>query len=388
MKIEAMNFHMQRIPIHLGIVLVTLLWNLKTPIPLTYGPWPTLYIFITLLYYKIWKYKGASPYLLLLFIWQIFTGIFLREVQNIEAAIATASFILFLNHENIYDKSKLIFSLKVIFAAYFIIGILDYVPQFYVIKEELLAKSIQPSRFRGGSSLATEPSYFTLIMGFLFVSIALLEKEKISNWKLIYYIIGIMLSKSLMGLLFLPYVIIFSQNRIKLIISFSLLFVLLFSSSAELLSGRINHVFNNITVYGLNWMLTDASVQARGIFLFKDFYLSYQFYFLPAGIGNYILAQEIIGIPNFLTSLMIMDYPLKMPGSFMGYYVVELGLLAVIFGITLISLKLFIDRGMRLVFVFLVTIIISTQMISLTFFLLPMVFGIICGMRSDDKEPS
>ena len=154
------------------------------------------------------------------------------------------------------------------------------------------------------------------------------------------------------------------------------------------MSGRINHVINNITLYGLTWLLTDASIQARGIFLFKDFYLSYQFYFLPVGIGNYILAQEIIGIPKFLTSLMIMEYPLKMPGSFLGYYIVELGLLALVLGIIFISIKLLIGGGTKLVLVFLMTIIISTQMISFTFFLLPMVLGIICGIRSNDKKPS
>ena len=374
----------QKSHVYIGLVLVTVLWNIKTLLPFTYGPWPTLYLLYIFIRYRLWLSKGLTAYIVVAFTLQISLAVILMDIQNIEAAIATITLVVFLNINKVYELRKLIFTLKVIFFIYLIVGFLDYNENIYNITEGIVNNGNKPGIFRGGSSLATEPSYFSLIMGCIFVIIASLEEKRYNTITIVYYTFGILLSKSLMGILFLPFLFVFSKNKYLLIIILFSILSIFFAVSPDFFNGRILNVLSMIRSNGVFWLMTDASAQARAIYILKDLYLSYETFFMPVGLGSYMLIQEFHGVPSFLETQMLIKYPLEMPGSFLGYYIVELGLIVCMTLGLYLCVYLYIKKGLVYVLVFCQLLLISTQMISFTFYLLPAAFAAVFYSKKSD----
>ena len=105
---------------------------------------------------------------------------------------------------------------------------------------------------------------------------------------------------------------------------------------------------------------------------------------MPVGLGSYMLIQEFHGVPSFLETQMLIKYPLEMPGSFLGYYIVELGLIVCMTLGLYLCVYLYIKKGLVYVLVFCQLLLISTQMISFTFYLLPAAFAAVFYSKKSD----
>jgi hypothetical protein len=327
----------------------------------------------------LWTVTGVHAVFALIFLCYCVIGFVSLDINVIESGLPFLFFIFFARYHSLVCKEKYKNTLLLTIFVYTIVGFLEYNYTFYSYKSFFFGETSFPGNYRGGSSLATEPSYFALTTGFCAFLYIILNEYKISFLEATYLIFALLLSKSLMALLFLPTILLCMKRNYLLVLLIPVILYIL--SNVQL--GRIEHVYRLIQARGLFYfLLEDVSANARIIFSLKDVLLSYEFLFLPLGIGSYYFAQNIAGIPAFIYENMKSSYSLTLSGSYLGHFIVEFGLIIVAF-VLLISLLIVgqTSNGFKKSLMLVNIMIISTQMISFTFFLLPAAVSLLIGNR-------
>ena len=213
----------------------------------------------------------------------------------------------------------------------------------------------------------------------------ILSNYKITWIEAIFFSFALLLSKSLMSILFLPTILLCTRRNYFLILFILSSVPIILFLLQDVSLGRIGHVFGLMQSKGFIYLFfEDASANARLMFILKDVLLSYDYLFLPLGIGSYYLSQSIAGIPIFVIENMVVDYKLNMSGSYIGHFIVEFGAFVILMCI-LISFFILsqTSNSVRRSFMLLNIIIISTQMISFTFFLLPAAISLLFCRRTN-----
>lgn len=354
------------------IYFLTALPNLKTGLPFEYGALPILaciYYSITLHQTKTWT-EGV---LFILGFLCFFAGLL---AQNIDAFKELFFVLYIITGLRLVISGKI--SEKVITnTLYFwiVVGILEYIPAFYDLKAALMTKSLAPGVVRGGSSMATEPSYFALTIGCLFIiHLTLRNFRKFTFRTGAIYLFAFLITKSTMALLFIPLLILTTEKSYAIGL---LLPIIVFLNWDTFSSSRYIRLFlflsENSSGQGV---YADASAGSRLLFIIKDLKVSLSVYLLPPGPGSYETVMKLTNASELVSKDAITNYDFQMSGSLWGRFLVNYGILLTFFAIYFLHLLVRKGRAVGLM-IWLTVLLVGLQMISLISPAFPLMIGIL-----------
>lgn len=202
------------------------------------------------------------------------------------------------------------------------------VPQVSVFKTYILTRSFYATDgLRGVSSLATEPSYYALVVfSCWLICYSGRDFANIPGRVLVLSLISLLLTKSTMMVLIVPLLLLTVDSRYQapIWIAASLLAatVAIVGFSTD---SRATQLLGSLYAGGLSVLLTDESAGSRLFFIVKDFDLSWQHGLLPLGPGSYDYASGQYDLAKLVPSGLLALYDFSMSGSLLGHFLVEYG---------------------------------------------------------------
>ena len=248
-------------------------------------------------------------------------------------------------------------------------------PDLYYFKK-ILFKSSSTNIFsiqgRGFYALDTEPSFFVLnIFSLWLILFSLNSFKPLSIFYNILILILLFSSLSVMTVIVIPIILFFSMKS-------KYLFILVLTSPLLINSffsqTRIYNTIKGIFNYDFIRLIeSDMSFSSRLYYIIKDIYLAYNSFFLPFGPGTYNFIQDFHfqTISNFF---YLTKYDPLLPGSFLGYFIVQYGILIVIISFVIYINLLKYFSKIKSFFFLLSLVFVLLQQISLMF--VPIIFAL------------
>ena len=308
------------------IYILTAFSNIKTGLSFEYGALPicaAFYFLITLPQSKIW----IEAILILVGIICLISGGLFSNIDAFKELIFISYLITGIRLIKNEIVNERIIKISIMF--WVLIGLLEYIPSLYEIKAALMTKSLQPNVVRGGSSLATEPSYFALSIGCLMImQLTVRGYAKLSFQNGAIYLISFLLTKSTMSLLFLP-LLLFSTKKSYIFLVFIPIIVIYHWEQFS--SSRYIRIFLVLLENRYNGgVFTDASAGSRLLYIIKDIQISSGSFFLPNGPGTYEPVMKLKNGASFVSEQAITEYDFSMSGSLIGRFLVNYGFMFIL----------------------------------------------------------
>jgi len=298
---------------------------------------------------SIFSYQNVSNFKEIIFFLVIAAGAFFARKRDSEEISKVATWVIII---------------------YLAIGILDFfLPAFAELKSKILTRSNYDSLgLRGVSSLATEPSYFALVVFSCWLMYY--SGRNFTDISIKFFMLCaacLILSKSAMALLVLPILIItldYKYRKYFIFIGVILFFLFLYKMSD---SSRAGQVLTMLVNADYEILLRDESAGSRFYFTFKDFYISYDYLFFPFGPGSYDSVIDTINLEKIIPAHLINVYKFEMSGSLFGRFLLEYGFF-IFFFVIYVSYRSVLKIGVLKSLILLpLFFLIYTQMISLVF---------------------
>ena len=219
-------------------------------------------------------------------------------------------------------------------------------PDIYYLKK-FFFKSSSTNQFslqgRGFYALDTEPSFFVLNLFSLWLILFSINFFRPINIFYNFLIILLLVSSlSVMSIIVIPIILFFS---LKKKISFFLIVYFPFLLNNVFEETRIYSTLKGVFNYEFIKLIeSDSSFSSRLYYILKDLFIAFNSYLMPFGPGTYNLIQEIH--LNSINNLFYLTrYDPFLPGSFLGYFVVQYGIFLFIVAIfTYIQLSNYMSK--------------------------------------------
>jgi hypothetical protein len=190
------------------------------------------------------------------------------------------------------------------------------------------APSLANQGARGVSALAPEPSF--MVLQLLAIFICKLYLRTISKLDFLLIIILTFITFSLFGIIILMFVMILSDSvKFKVIgplLSAALVVHYFFPFDIEM--KRSLSLIKLMLENGPIILMNDTSVSSRSFYILKDLLGVIDNSFMPIGPGNYYLISS--NAQENLTSFLHPEYNPTLAGSYLGYWIYQYGILAII----------------------------------------------------------
>ena len=175
-------------------------------------------------------------------------------------------------------------------------------------------------------------------------------------------------------------------HKKKIIVGLFLITVLCLLLFVIPTSIRFISVIKALYEQGLLVVMLDDSIGSRFDYIARDLKVSYSNYFLPHWLGSY---QLLISNDNYVFHQTFGAFGQKedLSGSLFGHFIVELGLVFLLF-IAFLLYKSVKNGGFFLLFALLLLVLLMFQMISLVFYPVAFTLGYIIGFGNVEKVVS
>lgn len=243
-------------------------------------------------------------------------------------------------------------------------------PEVSVYKTYILTRSFYSvDGPRGVSSLATEPSYYALVVFACWM--VCYSGNKFESVPLRFVplaLVSLLLTKSTMAVLILPLLMLTvdRQYRSRLLIG-STLAVIGIVVAGVTVDSRATQLLGSLYAEGFDFLFRDESASSRLFFIIKDLDLSWRNGLMPLGPGSYDHAMSRYDLASLIPASLLSLYNFSISGSLLGHFLVEFGLLAVVV-VVVVGLKLTKSNGyVGALCLMLLVMLLLLQMISLVF---------------------
>lgn len=260
------------------------------------------------------------------------------------------------------SKSSEKSTFKALYIIILVFDVLDFLQISHLIKDVFFARSTEVIGTRGASGIFTEPSYNAIAV----LCLMLLSSNyfKTNLWKI--YIPGILSILTFSTMAIFPLLLVFKRmnHKMKFITLISVTFLFYhFASDVRILS------IVSILLDNPELLLNDDSINSRLGYILRDVQVFFSNYGLPILPGYYSI--EILNFPA--TTI----YNPFLPGSLSGYWLVQLGI------IYLLIIIWFVFKAKKGRLERLLLALMSFQMISLAFVLVPFTIGKLLNGKRD-----
>lgn len=220
---------------------------------------------------------------------------------------------------------------EVVLWVYLAVAVIEIlVPQVSVLKTYILTRSFYSTDGpRGVSSLATEPSYYALLVfSCWLVCYSGRRFTYVPGRVLVLSLVSLALTKSTMIVLITPLLLLTAspryQARIWIAAGLLMGVVAIVGLSTD---SRAVQLLGSLYAEGLGVLLRDESAGSRLFFIIKDIDISWRHGLLPAGPGSYDHVSAQYDLTQLVPAALLDLYNFEMSGSLLGHFLVEYGIL-------------------------------------------------------------
>jgi len=303
------------------------------------------------------KNSNTNKISCLLLLTSIVTGLFYGFITDIKSAqIIITVIILFssMTFFKVASNTEVLKFLHLTKNTIFIFAILDFVTEMGSVKSIIFLRSIDAGMARGENNIYSEPSLSAFAISCLIILFLIYEEDSRRLFKSLFVLIFCLMTSLSTVILFLPLILIARITVPTALVSISVIIatiafidlstVRFYSALLELLSGTL-----------------DTSLSSRLYYITKDIGLFSQSFYFPGLFGSYNAMQEMHTLADPPKGFI---YDRFMSGSFLGHFIVELGVFCSFFLITFMRKQILF---WRLTYLRIILLLLASQMVPLTF---------------------
>lgn len=363
-------------------VIILLLPTVKTGLGFEYSVIPAL--FASVIGLITYSFRPSMTFIefvaILIAVLSFIVAVLLNNIDGVKEAMFFITLSAGVLYARVANNDSVALLAERLLLIYCVVGLADiFVPGFSSVKSLFLTRSfVENVGVRGVSSLATEPSYFVLVVFSLWM--LHYSSRGFTHITHRFFIVGLvcmLISKSSMAILVFPLFIISSGISYKKLTIISML-VLVFFSFWQINQYQYSYRFMQFLMLlgnGYDAVLLDQSAGSRLLYIIKDLYLSFQLFLLPFGPATYESLISLSDIPRMFVTPAGFKYNILQSGSLAGRFLVEYGAFFII-AIGFIFFKTVRRIGsMRSLLITAFMVSILFQMISLVFAPIAFSFG-------------
>jgi hypothetical protein len=273
---------------------------------------------------------------------------------------------------------------------YLAVAVLEsLVPEVSVFKTYILTRFFYSAEGpRGVSSLATEPSYYALVVFACWL--VCYSGNKFDHVPVKFMplaLVSLIFTKSTMAVLILPLLMLTVDQRYRArILMAGALLVIGVAVVGVSVDSRATQLLGSLYAEGFEFLFRDDSAASRLFFIIKDLDVSWRNGLLPLGPGSYDYAITQYDLASLIPYRLLSLYDFSMSGSLLGHFLVEFGMLTVVL---LMAIYVKLTRSAGYIGALGVTLLVSLlllQMISLVFAPIAFALGIFAQRLFEASE--